>query len=138
MKFIVDKKERYTVFEVLEDKLNTLIAPELKTELTLLHNEGIKNIILNLKNVAFVDSSGLSAILVGNRLCTHADGIFVVAEITDNVKRLMKISQLDSILQLIPTVVEARDYVMMTELMKELNGTEDLQEAAEEEEGKEK
>ncbi|MGB1241977.1 MAG: STAS domain-containing protein, partial [Chitinophagales bacterium] len=60
MKFALDKKDSYTVFSLLEPKLNTLFAPDLKTELTILHNEGIGNIILDLEKVAFVDSSGLS------------------------------------------------------------------------------
>ncbi len=120
MKFALDKKDSYTVFTLLEKKLNTLFAPDLKTELTILHNEGIRNIILDLHNVNFVDSSGLSAILVGNRLCGRSGGKLIVAAPTENVSRLLKISQLDSVLTIIPSVQEAKDYVMMEELVNEL------------------
>ncbi len=120
MKFTLDKKDSYTVFSLLEPKLNTLFAPDLKSELTILHNEGIRNIILDLENVTFVDSSGLSAILVGNRLCKAIGGSLIVAAPTENVNRLMKISQLNNILTIIATVQQARDYVMMEELVNEL------------------
>ena len=120
MKFTLDKKDSYTVFSLLEPKLNTLFAPDLKTELTILHNEGIRNIILDLEKVGFVDSSGLSAILVGNRLCKAIEGSLIVAAPTDNVNRLLKISQLDNILTIISTVQQAKDYVMMEELVNEL------------------
>ncbi|MGB1241523.1 MAG: STAS domain-containing protein [Chitinophagales bacterium] len=130
MKFALDKKDSYTVFSLLEPKLNTLFAPDLKSELTILHNEGIKNIILDLEKVSFVDSSGLSAILVGNRLCKSSQGCLIVASPTQNVNRLLKISQLDSVLTIIATVQQARDYVMMQELVNELQDEEpDTEEA---------
>ena len=125
MKFALDKKDSYTVFSLLESKLNTLVAPDLKSELTILSNEGIRNIILDLENVAFVDSSGLSAILVGNRLCGGSGGRLIVAAPSKNVNGLLKISQLDSVLTIIPTVQEARDYVMRQEFVSELQGTND-------------
>jgi hypothetical protein len=40
----------------------------------------------------------------------------------DAVKTLIKISQLDSILTSVPTLDEARDYIMMEELEKDING----------------
>lgn len=128
MKFALDKKDSYTVFSLLEPKLNTLFAPDLKTELTILHNEGIGNIILDLEKVAFVDSSGLSAILVGNRLCNSIGGSLIVAAPTDNVSRLLKISQLNSVLTIIATVQQAKDYVMMNELVNELQEGENTEE----------
>lgn len=122
MKFSLDKKEQYTVFTVLEEKLNAVKAPDLKTELALLSNKGINNIILNLEEVIFVDSSGLSAILVGNRLCSSNNGRLILCKLHNNVERLIKISQLDSILQIAPTVSEARDLIMMDALLRELQG----------------
>lgn len=127
MKFALDKRDSYTVFSVLEDKLNSLVAPELKTELVILNNEHIRNIILDLSEVKFIDSSGLSAILVGNRLCQGLGGALIVAQVTRNVHRLIKISQLDSVLNMIPDLQVAKDYVMMRELERELNAN-DLQE----------
>lgn len=126
MKFAFDKQENYTVLSILESKLNSLIAPDLKTEFALLNNEGINNIILDLSKVDFVDSSGLSAVLIGNRLCQGGEGSFIVAAPRENVQRLFHISQLDNVLKIIPTLEEAKDYIMLDLLMQELEAEGDL------------
>ncbi|HTB31442.1 MAG TPA: STAS domain-containing protein, partial [Bacteroidia bacterium] len=61
-------------------------------------SEGAKNIILDLSDSRYCDSSGLSAILVGNRLCKNAGGKLVITGVREPVKKLILISQLDSIL----------------------------------------
>jgi len=64
MEFKIDKFENHTLIKVLEEKLDTHIAPTLKSELVLVSGNGEKNIILDLSNCRYCDSSGLSAILV--------------------------------------------------------------------------
>ncbi|GIV34318.1 MAG: anti-sigma factor antagonist [Chitinophagales bacterium] len=112
MKFSIDKKDKYCVFKLEDDKLNTLNAPKLKSELVILNAGGAKNIILDLSEVTFIDSSGLSAILIGNRLCKNAEGTFALANVNDYVAKLIKISQLDSILNIFPSVEEAADFIL--------------------------
>ena len=125
IKFSVDKQEQYSIVTVDEEKLNSLNAPELKSEFVVLNNEGTSNIILDLSNVSFVDSSGLSAILIGNRLCSNDDGSFVLSNVQENVLKLIKISQLDSILNIAPTQEEAKDLVVMDKLEKDIEGEKD-------------
>ena len=120
MKFSLDKKEKYTLIKIGEEKLNSLIAPELKSELVLLNAEGVRSIIVDLSEVNYVDSSGLSAILIGNRLCKNASGTFALSECQDSVTKLLKISQLDSILNIFKTNSEASDFVLMEELERDI------------------
>ena len=122
MKFSIDKRDKYSIFKLEDEKLNTLNAPKLKSELVILNAGGSKNIILDLSDVNFVDSSGLSAILIGNRLCKNVSGTFAVAHLNDYVSKLIKISQLDSILNILPTVEEAVDFVMLEEVEREAKG----------------
>lgn len=124
MKFSIDKKEKYCVFKLQESKLNSLIAPKLKSEMVLLNAEGIKNIIIDLAEVQFIDSSGLSAILVGNRLSQDSEGSFVLTNINESIARLIKISQLQDVLNIIPTLSEAIDFVLMEELERDLKAGE--------------
>jgi len=124
MKYAVDKQEKFTVFKLEEENLNAVIAPDLKSEFVILKNEGINNLIFDLSEVKFVDSSGLSAILTANRLWKD-EGLFILAgHLSKSVKNLIEISRLDTILTIIPTVEEAIDYVFMEEIEKELNGGE--------------
>ncbi len=124
MKYSIEKKEKYCQMKLEEEKLNTLNAPKLKSELVLLNAEGQRNLVLDLSNVKFVDSSGLSAILIGNRLCKNANGTFVLAELQESVLKLIKISQLDTLLNVMPTVKEGIDFILMEELERDLKGEE--------------
>jgi anti-sigma B factor antagonist len=118
MKYSIDKQDKYTVFKLHEEKLDTVLAPSLKSELVTLNAEGVENIILDLAEVKYTDSSGLSAILVGNRVFGESDGFFVIAKIQDHVMKLIKISQLDSVLNITETVEDAIEAIL-EELDKE-------------------
>jgi len=107
MEFNIEKKENYTLIQVLEEKLDTHIAPNLKSELVLISGNGEKNILLDLVKCHYCDSSGLSAILVANRLCKNANGTFVLVGLNEAVERLITISQLDTVLNITETVDEA-------------------------------
>jgi anti-sigma B factor antagonist len=106
MEFRIEKLENYTLIQVMEEKLDTHIAPTLKSELVLVSGNGEKNIILDLGKVRYCDSSGLSAILVANRLCKNANGTFVLTGLNEAVERLITISQLDTVLNITNTVDE--------------------------------
>lgn len=120
MKYTIDKQEKYCLLKLHEEKLDSSVAPKLKSELITIHAEGIKNIILDLSEVKYTDSSGLSALLVGNRVIQEDHGIFVLSGLTDHTMKLIKISQLDSVLNILPTVEEAIDAVFMFELENDL------------------
>ena len=120
MKFTVDKHEKYVLIKLDESKLNSLISPKLKSEFILTNTEGQRNIILDLSAVKYSDSSGLSSLLVGHRICKNADGIFVITGVNDNIMRLVTISQLENVLTIVPTVEEAIDLIFMEEIEKEL------------------
>lgn len=121
MKFKIDKEERYTILSLEEENLNTLLAPELKSQFVIMHNEGVKNLILDLSSVKFVDSSGLSAILTANRLW-NSEGTFVLTGVEHgSVKKLMEISRVNTVLTILPTLTESIDYVLMEEIERELN-----------------
>jgi anti-sigma B factor antagonist len=106
MEFKIEKPGNYTLIQVLEEKLDTHIAPTLKSELVLISGNGEKNIVLDLGNCRYCDSSGLSAILVANRLCKNAGGSFVLTGLSEAVERLITISQLDTVLNIARTVDE--------------------------------
>ena len=123
MKYSVDKNDRYCVFSLQEDNLNSVIAPNLKSEFIVQSNEGVPNMILDLSNVKFVDSSGLSSILTANRLWKSTGGSFVMTGVKHPaVQKLIEISRLETVLSIVPTVQESIDFVMMEELQRELQG----------------
>ena len=68
---------------------------------------GEKNMIIDLSNTEYCDSSGLSSILVANRLCKNAKGQFILSGLQNAVERLITISQLDSVLSIADNLEKA-------------------------------
>jgi anti-anti-sigma factor len=110
-KFEITKHERCSVVQVLSEKLDTNIAPSIKSELVLISGKGEKNIIIDLSNTRYCDSSGLSSILVANRLCKNAKGTFVLSGLQSAVERLISISQLDTVLNITNTKEQAIELI---------------------------
>ena len=124
MKFTLDKQEKFSIFQLDEENLNSLIAPNLKSEFVFLRNEGVKNLIFDLSNVKYVDSSGLSSILTANRLWKGYGTFILTGAQHAPVKKLIEISRLESILTIIPTLEESKEYVFMEEVERDLKGEE--------------
>ena len=120
MKFSVDKHDKYVLVKLNESKLNSLVSPKLKAELILFNTEGQRNIILDLSDVKYVDSSGLSSLLVGYRLCKNSEGVFILTGLNAAIIKLIELSQLETIITIVPKVEEAIDLIFMEEIEKEL------------------
>ena len=124
MNLTVNKKNSCTVLQLHDDKLNTGIAPDLKSDFIRLKNEGVRHLVLNLKDVKYTDSSGLSALLQANRLFAE-HGSFTLCEIQEHVAKLIGISQLDKVLDIVPTETEAIDSARISELARQINEGEE-------------
>lgn len=120
MNFETEKNDRYALIHSKVEKLDSTKAPDLKSEIVYLNKQGFRNIILDLAPSKYCDSSGLSAILVGNRLCKEEGGSFILAAVQDGVKKLISISQLEDVLSMTPTVDEATDLLFMEEVERDL------------------
>ncbi|CAM4429466.1 Anti-anti-sigma regulatory factor (antagonist of anti-sigma factor) [Pedobacter westerhofensis] len=126
MKFSVDKHEKYVVLRLDEPRLTTENAPRLKSEFILLNTEGYCNIVLDLSQVsACDDSQDLSCLLVGDRLCKKANGLFIVTGITKCILELLEMSSIDQSLNIVGQLEEAEDLIFMEEIEKELLGSFD-------------
>ncbi|MBB6459591.1 STAS domain-containing protein [Flammeovirga kamogawensis] len=125
MRFSVNKSEKYTVLIPEEEKLDSLKAPQLKAEIVTMFQSGTENLIIDLSSVKYVDSSGLSSILVANRLAGEVNGRLVLAGLNEHVMKLIKISKLETVLNLLPTVQEAIDSVFLHEIEKDIEGEDE-------------
>lgn len=112
MKYQIEKSELYTLFTLEEEKLDSTLSPELKSEIVALQTQGTTNLILNLSKTKYADSSGLSALLTGNRTYTEAGGAFILSEVTPFVDKLLTISQLNNVLTILSTDEAAKDLIL--------------------------
>ncbi|MBM3918981.1 MAG: STAS domain-containing protein [Sphingomonadales bacterium] len=108
MKIRVDKNEAFVEIRLEEERLDSSVSPRFKSDLVVLHSEGHVNMLLDLSLITYIDSSGLSALLVANRLCTGSGGKVVLTGLTPFVKGLLQISRLDTLLQVAPDLVAGR------------------------------
>ncbi len=115
MIYTAEKNENYTMLKMQVEKLDSNIAPSLKSELVVMNSEGVRNIIMDLTNTRYCDSSGLSSILVANRLCKNSNGQFVLTGLQDTVKKLITISQLDTILTIAESAQSAIEKISALE-----------------------
>lgn len=126
MKFSVDKHEKYVVLKLRETKFTNENTPKLKSELILLNAEGYCNIVLDLSSIKQCDDSqDLSSLLVGDRLCKSAQGLFILTGLNDCVATLLEMSNLHQSLTIVSKLDEATDLIFMEEIEKELLGSVD-------------
>ena len=106
--FELKRQGDIAIFKLNEKRFDASIAGIVKGEFTiLLHTEDVKKLIIDLSEVDYCDSSGLSAILLAFRILQSNEGQIRLASPTKNVKTLIEISQLNRVLQICNTVNEA-------------------------------
>lgn len=110
MNFEIRKEHGITIFRLNEKRLDTNISGLVKSEFSLLlKGEGANKLIVDMSNVESCDSSGLSAILVANRLVSSSNGRMRIAAPSEKVYNLIRITKLDRVLPVCRTVDEAID-----------------------------
>ena len=108
MNFETKKIGDVTIFKLNEKRLDTNISGLLKGEFTMiLKVEGVNKFIIDLSDVESCDSSGLSAILVANRIISTNEGQIRLAAPSEKVHTLIKITQLDRVLNVSESVEQA-------------------------------
>lgn len=120
MKILFDKQEKFTVLKPEEQRVDSLIAPQFKSQIVLTASEGVKNLIIDLSTVEYMDSSGLSALLVADRLCKSNNGVFVLTGLQDPIKRIVEISHLNDVIVIVGSLVEAKEYVILSDIENSL------------------
>jgi anti-sigma B factor antagonist len=108
MNFEIKRVDDISIFKLNERRLDTNISGLLKGEFTLLLKvEGVNKLVLDLSEVETCDSSGLSAILVANRILNGNGGSMRIASPSEKVYSLIKITQLNRVLPVCQSVDEA-------------------------------
>ncbi len=107
MNFEVQKNGTATIFKLKERQLNSSISAELKGEFLILCRPKLRSLVIDLSEVEFCDSSGLSALLIAERRMRDNNGVVKLVGLRKKVLNLIRISQLDRVFQIHPTISEA-------------------------------
>jgi len=108
MNFQIKKTNNAIIFTLNEKRLDAYISGLVKNEFAEITKTGNGvNLVIDLNKVESCDSSGLSALLVANRLVTGKSGALRIVTASPKIQTLIKITQLDKVLTLNSTVEEA-------------------------------
>jgi anti-anti-sigma factor len=95
MKFEVTHNGASTTLKLKEKKLDSTVASELKGEFLLICKPKVETLVVDLAEVDFCDSSGLSALLIAERKMKEHGGKVKLVHVHKKVTGLLKISMLD-------------------------------------------
>jgi anti-anti-sigma factor len=107
MHFTIDQKDGVTIFKLNDARIDSQNAGQLKAEFLILAQPDVESLILDLSQVSYIDSAGLSALLLAERQQTSHGGDVRLVGVNENVKSLLRITQLDRIFPMYATVTEA-------------------------------
>ncbi len=101
----IKKSGEITIFKLNEKRFDSSIAGLVKGEFTiLLHTDEVQKLIVDLSEIEYCDSSGLSAILLAFRILQANEGKIRLASPQKNVRTLIEISQLNRVLPMYDSV----------------------------------
>ena len=101
------KEGFYTLIQLSGSRLDQDSGPALKPFIQCLADQGEKYLVLDLGNVDYLDSSGLSAILVVNRICLESGGSLAIINPKAPVHNLFEMANLGEILSIRKNLSEA-------------------------------
>lgn len=113
MKIQHKQKDGIEFFE-LEGDLDFHTSPEFREELQELIAKEVKKIIVNLKKVQYIDSSGLATFVEALQKMKRYQGKLVLTELAASVRSVFEIAKLDKVFALANSEGEALSLVAKT------------------------
>ena len=107
MKFTTSEKYNAAVIAFKGKLMGGPEAQEFHDTLKNYLDAGKKNIIVDMSDVKFVNSSGLGNIVRGFSTVKDAGGLMKLSGVTDKIDGLLSITKLNSVFEQYPTVEEA-------------------------------
>ncbi len=95
------------LIEVKEERLDAHNSGSLKTEMLSLFEDGKQNLVIDLKEVRFVDSSGLGSLVSGFKNASARNGNLKLCGLQPQVKSMFELTRLHRVFEIFPSADEA-------------------------------
>jgi anti-sigma B factor antagonist len=95
------------LIEVKEERLDAHNSGNLKTEMLSLFEDGKHNLVIDLKDVRFVDSSGLGSLVSGFKNASARNGNLKLCGLQPQVKSMFELTRLHRVFEIFATADEA-------------------------------
>ncbi len=79
------------------DRLNAPVAPLVKDELNNLLKRNNYNLVLNLENIRFIDSTGIGVLISALKTTRQNNGTFMLSNVNKEVMGLLSLMKLDKV-----------------------------------------
>jgi anti-sigma B factor antagonist len=107
MELTVHKIDETTSSIEVSGRLNAVNAPELKAKIKTLVTGGCQNIVIDLTQTVFIDSSGLSVLVSGLKATREQGGFLRLVGLNDQTFAVFKLTMLDKVFEMFKTTEEA-------------------------------
>jgi anti-sigma B factor antagonist len=109
MNVVSEEKNGVIVMYIKEERLDAHNSGDLKALLLETFQKGHKNILIDLKDVRFIDSSGLGALVSGFKNAISNQGGLKLSSLQTQVKSMFELTRLHRVFEIFPSSVEALD-----------------------------
>lgn len=103
MRFDTRTEERLRIVSVQDPRIDAAVAIEFKDAMRVETDSGPDLVVLDLSKVEFIDSSGLGAIVATMKNMGQSRKL-ALAGLSPNVERVFKLTRMDSVFSVFPTL----------------------------------
>lgn len=107
MNLNLEKISDFSVLTINEERIDAHNSGELKEYLLQMIERGENHIIVQLEHVRFIDSSGLGALLSGNKYIIAKSGKFALSNIQQQVMSMFELTRLNRVFEIYTDVHDA-------------------------------
>lgn len=103
----IQEKPEATLLELGEERLDAHNSGDLKNEMLSLFEDGKNQLVIDLKEVRFIDSSGLGALVSGYKNASARNGNLKLCALQPQVKSMFELTRLHRVFEIYPGSEEA-------------------------------
>jgi len=107
MNLTIEEKESVVFISVNEERLDAHNSGDLKNQMLSLFEDGKNQLLIDLKDVRFVDSSGLGALVSGFKNASAHNGNLKLCNLQPQVKSMFELTRLHRVFEIFPDAEEA-------------------------------
>jgi anti-sigma B factor antagonist len=107
MNMEIEEKNEVVIVYVKEERLDAHNSGDLKLEMQRLFLEGKKNVLVDLLEVRFIDSSGLGALVSGFKNAISNQGNLKLSSLQPQVKSMFELTRLHRVFEIFPSAADA-------------------------------
>lgn len=107
MKISIDEKYQVAIIKLIGNLVGGENAQLFRDNLYKLIKEKKKNVVVDMSDIKFMNSSGIGILISGYTTLKNADGNLKLAHISDKIQGVLSITKLNQVFDIYDTVDEA-------------------------------